>query len=243
MKYAENSSLRKNLQNIIKDKWMDKLRKLYYIIKGIDNIHQQKLIHCDIHHGNILFEQKYLSISDLGLCKPVENFQFSKKDDIYGVLPFVAPEILRGKPYSLASDIYSFSMIMWEFISGIPPFDDRKHDLYFALDICKGKRPEIIENTSQCYIELMKKCWNENLLKRPNALEIKNIIRNWYDIIGNVKKKLDNIDNDILVEFWKAEQKQLNTQINDKPIIKSHPQAYHTSHLLDFTKKLNEILS
>ena len=44
-------------------------------------------------------------ISDLGLCKPVEYFQNSKKDDIYGVLPFVAPEILRGKPYTKASDI------------------------------------------------------------------------------------------------------------------------------------------
>ncbi|CAI2165707.1 12759_t:CDS:2 [Funneliformis geosporum] len=39
-----------------------------------------------------------------------------------------SPKVLRGKPYSLASDIYSFSMIMWEFISGIPPFDNEAHD-------------------------------------------------------------------------------------------------------------------
>ncbi|CAI2193218.1 3958_t:CDS:2, partial [Funneliformis geosporum] len=57
------------------------------------------------------------------LCKPVEYFQSSKNNDIYGVLPFVVPEVLRGQPYTLASDIYSFSMIMWELISGIPPFD------------------------------------------------------------------------------------------------------------------------
>src|ERR1043165_2498560 len=102
-------------------------------------MHQQKLVHCDFHHGNILHEGLILSISDLGLCKPVENFQSSKKDDIYGVLPFVAPEVLRGKPYNAASDIYSFSMIMWEFTSGVLPFDDKKHDLYLALDICKGE--------------------------------------------------------------------------------------------------------
>ena len=242
MKYAEDGNLRKNLQNIIKDKWIIKLKKLYYIIKGLDNIHQQKLVHCDFHHGNILLENIILSISDLGLCKPIENFKSSKKDDIYGVLPFVAPEVLRYKPYSLASDIYSFSMIMWEFISGITPFNNRAHDLQLSISICKGERPEIIENTPQCYAELMKKCWDENPLNRPNASEIKKIIRNWYDIIGgDFNKKLDNIDNNILVEFWKAEQKQLNTQINYKPIIESHPQAYHTSHLLDFTKKLNEI--
>ena len=49
-------------------------------------------------------------------------------------------------------------MIMWEFISGIPPFDNREHNFQLALSICKGEHPEIIENIPQCYIELMKKC-------------------------------------------------------------------------------------
>ena len=57
--------------------------------------------------------------------------------------PYMAPEILRSKLYSRASDIYNFSMIMWEFISGVPPFDDRPHDLQLCLNICKGERPEL----------------------------------------------------------------------------------------------------
>src|SRR6185369_101985 len=102
--------------------------------------HKQGLIHCDFHHGNILSSYgSILSISDLGLCKPIEYFKSEFKDDIYGVLPFVAPEVLRGKPYTLASDIYSFSMIMWEFTSGVPPFNDRQHDYHLSLSICKGE--------------------------------------------------------------------------------------------------------
>ena len=42
-------------------------------------------------------------------------------------------EILRDKLYSQDSDIYSFSMIMWEFISGVFPFDNRPHDLLTLL--------------------------------------------------------------------------------------------------------------
>ncbi|CAI2194424.1 12870_t:CDS:1, partial [Funneliformis geosporum] len=45
---------------------------------------------------------------DLGLYKPVEYFQSFKNNDIYGVLPFVAPEVLRGQLYTLANDIYRF---------------------------------------------------------------------------------------------------------------------------------------
>ncbi|CAI2198168.1 15046_t:CDS:1, partial [Funneliformis geosporum] len=79
----------------------------------------------------------------------------TKKNEIYGVLPFVAPEVLRKQPYTLASDIYSFSMIMWKLISGIPPFNSETHDEQLAFRICNGKHPKIIENIPLCYISLM----------------------------------------------------------------------------------------
>ncbi len=248
MYHAKYGSLKENLSNIIKNQWIVKLIKLSSIINGLDLIHQQKMVHCDFHNGNILNTDlnSILSISDLGLCKPIEYFQSaSKKNDIYGVLPFVAPEVLRGKPYTTASDIYSFSMIMWEFTSGTPPFDDREHGLQLSLSICKGERPEIIENTPHCYIDLMKKCWDKDLLKRPNASEIKKIIDNWISNI--IKKDINKKSKNIAMEFYEAdkilEEKQINIS-NTSNITnnKSHSQAYHTSRLLDFTKKLNEIL-
>src|SRR6266540_1847840 len=135
-------------------------------------------------------------VRDLGLCKPMKYFESTfKKNDIYGVLPFVAPEILRGKPYTPASDIYSFSMIMWEFTSGFPPFDDIEHGFQLSLNICNGKRPKIIENTPQCYIDLMKKCWNEDPLKRPDAFEIKKIINYWISNIIKVEKSESESEN------------------------------------------------
>src|SRR5256886_9707901 len=94
--------------------------------------------------------------------------------------------ILRGKPYTPASDIYSFAMIMWELTSRVPPFDDRAHDFHLSLSICKGERPEIIDGTPQCYIDLMKKCWDLDPLKRPPASELKIIIKNWSDKFFNI---------------------------------------------------------
>jgi len=77
-------------------------------------------------------------------------------------------------------------MIMWEFTSGIPPFSDRAHDLQLCLSICGGERPKIIENTPQCYIDLMKKCWDKDPLKRPIALDM-------YRNIGVSAAKRDQI--------------------------------------------------
>src|SRR5688572_26822287 len=233
MDYAKNGSLKKNLLSIVKDKWIKKLINLFTIVSGLNVMHQQKMVHCDFHHGNILKTNSgsILSIGDLGLCKPIESL--SKKNDIYGVLPFMAPEVLRGKSYTPASDIYSFSMIMWELTSGIPPFNNRAHDLQLSLSICKGERPEIIENTPQCYVNLMKKCWNEDSSKRPYTSEMQNVIKCWiFRPYGN--KVSEELKSNIM-EFINAPIGRNNLAT------KSHSKACYTSRLLDFTsKKLNE---
>ncbi|EXX54880.1 Ste20p [Rhizophagus irregularis DAOM 197198w] len=210
---------------------------LYEIISGLSKIHGEELIHCDFHDGNILKHndenKDKIYISDLGLCQPAKSFL--KKYDIYGVIPFMAPEVLRGKSYTPASDIYSFSMIMWEFTSGIPPFNNRAHDLQLSLSICKGERPGIIENTPQCYVNLMKKCWNKNPLKRPSTSEVKGVFENW--IIRPYKNEVSKELKSNIMEF-------INAPIGHNNLTtKSHPKACFTSRLLDFTsKKLNEIL-
>src|SRR6266508_828885 len=93
-------------------------------------IHRKNHIHHDFHSGNILsYDYNDSQIGDLGLCQQVVD----KKDDtneIYGVIPYLAPEVLSGKPYTKASDIYSFSMIMWEHTTGKKPFYNRSHDHY-----------------------------------------------------------------------------------------------------------------
>ncbi|RGB27950.1 kinase-like domain-containing protein [Rhizophagus diaphanus] len=204
MDYANKGNLRGNLTRIIKSGWNKKLYMLFGIISGLNDIHKQNLIHCDFHDGNILnHNESKVYISDLGLCKPVKSFL--KKYDIYGVVPFMAPEVLRGNPYTPASDIYSFSMIMWEFTSGIPPFNNRAHDLQLCLSICEGERPEIINNTPQCYVNLMKQCWDENPLKRPSSEEVLNTIKEWIYLPINVK--VEDINEELkcnIMEFINA---------------------------------------
>ncbi|EXX58411.1 kinase-like domain-containing protein [Rhizophagus irregularis DAOM 181602=DAOM 197198] len=237
MDYADKGNLRKCLTNIITNDWRSKLHKLFMIIAGLHKMHEQNLIHCDFHDGNILINKDEIWISDLGLSRPVKSF--FKDDEIYGVMPFIAPEILRGKPYTPASDIYSFSMIMWEFTSGISPFNDRAYDVQLSISICEGERPEIIENTPQCYIDLMKKCWDGDLLKRPSTSEVLNVIKRWIYLPSEMEIK--NISEELksnIMEFINAPIGYIKPTMTE-----SHPQAYHTSRLFNFTsKKLNEIL-
>jgi serine/threonine protein kinase len=255
MSYAKKGSLRKCLPDIVKFKWQDKLQLLKKIILGLKVIHESNLTHGDFHDGNILMSDNCneIFIIDLGLCKPVSEFQDSDKEinEIYGVLPYMAPEILRNNPYTQASDIYSFSMIMWEFISGTPPFNHEAHDHYLILSICEGKRPEIMKNTPKCYIDLMKKCWNPNPSNRPTIKMLENIISEWVQCInkyyelnrdGKYKHIVPDVYNQLkndMFEFVKANEANLVQKQVNTPIIQSYPshsQAYYTS------RKLTEIL-
>jgi serine/threonine protein kinase len=241
MEYANKGNLRECLMEIT-NSWYHKLFLLYYIINGLDDIHRKDLIHCNFHDGNILYSSKFNKFIYGYISDYLESNQFRKsflkKDNIHGVIPFIAPEVLKGNPYTQASDIYSFSMIMWEFTSRIPPFSNRAHNIQLALSICKGERPEIIDNTPQCYIDLMKKCWDEDPLKRPAASEILDIIKKWISSPWNTK--IENINEELknnIIEFINAPIEHNN------PIIEFHSQAYYKSQLLDFTsKELNEAL-
>src|SRR5581483_11270862 len=104
MEYAENGSLRQILNdNFNSLNWTQKLCNLWYIASGLHGIHKGGLIHHDFHCGNILNNKGYSQITDLGLCKPANQ---SVDTQIFGVLPYVAPEVLKGKEYTQASDIY-----------------------------------------------------------------------------------------------------------------------------------------
>ncbi|RIA98797.1 kinase-like domain-containing protein, partial [Glomus cerebriforme] len=145
--------------------WERKLNKLYSISNGLFNIHKQEVIHRDLHSGNIFFYKgsaNYVDtvIGDLGISKSAT--ESTDDDENYGIIPYMAPEIFQGQKYTKASDIYSFGMIMWEFMTGRRPFWDRDHDTELIIEICDGLRPPIVTNAPEGYIDLMKECWHSD---------------------------------------------------------------------------------
>src|SRR5437868_14345152 len=95
LSYASEGNLRDYLQNnrsklTLKDRIMifrNLCNSLYYI-------HKKDLIHCDLHSGNMLIQGGGCFITDLRLCGPVDE---ESSDKIYGIVSYIAPEILIQK--------------------------------------------------------------------------------------------------------------------------------------------------
>ncbi|RGB39071.1 kinase-like domain-containing protein [Rhizophagus diaphanus] len=115
MKYAHKGNLSQYLSKNPKLSWKVKFGLILDIATGLADIHRAGLIHADFHSGNILVSAggKAL-ISDLGLSKKLNSSTYPATTEIYGVIPYVAPELFRRKTgYSQAADIYSFGIVLW----------------------------------------------------------------------------------------------------------------------------------
>ncbi|CAB4421442.1 unnamed protein product [Rhizophagus irregularis] len=166
-------------QNYNQLTWKEKIRIAFEIINAFYFIHLEKAIHRDLHSGNILYLQyndRWI-ISDFGFCGPADKSSKS----IYGNLPYIAPEVINGKGYTFASDIYSIAILMWEISSGYSPFIDYKHDdINLAMDIINGMRPEIMSDIPLEYKNLMVQCWDADPLKRPDIIALDKQITKIY---------------------------------------------------------------
>ena len=105
------------------------------------------------------------------------------------------------------------------------------------------------EKVPQCYVDLMKRCWHDDPSKRPAMSEVRHIIYSWVDGVNKDDNEIDQSFKDDIMEFRKADEvsqrkrgkgSTISKTINNKPITKSHPQAYNTSRLLGFVDKLSD---
>ncbi|CAG8678334.1 11727_t:CDS:2, partial [Acaulospora morrowiae] len=230
-----------NLRNLIRTHysnitWRMVIYMLSNIGDGLHKVHENNYCHKDLHSGNILnqiYSEKSFdsTISDFGLCRPAnEN---SVDQSLYGVLPFVAPEVLRGGKFTKAADIYGFGMIMFEILSGEPPFIDREHDIHLALALCEGERPPIPKYAPEPYIKLMEQCWSPDPNNRPTA----------YDLSEELIKWLNELEHDHVLlqlftkereEMWRARLRELVE--NPRPLKAS--QNLLTSKRFDYVRQL-----
>ncbi|CAB4400107.1 unnamed protein product [Rhizophagus irregularis] len=213
----KNCNLRQHLNNnFISMNWKEKLFTLYTIAYGLKDIHNKGLIHQDFHCGNILSNYVHQAfITDLGLCQPanVKSYQNSDKK-IYGVLPYVAPEVLRGKEYTQAT-----------------------HDEFLAMKICKGLRPKSNYKIPQLIFDIINQCWDADPLKRPNANKLYELLWNLYCDIKYNNNKVDSV-----IYGQVKEVDEINKKLSfSSPLISTstisymaHPQAVYASKLLDF---------
>jgi serine/threonine protein kinase/formylglycine-generating enzyme required for sulfatase activity len=95
------------------------------IAEGLAAAHEKDLIHRDIKPGNILLEagvHERVKITDFGLARAADDASMTRSGLIAGTPMYMAPEQALGKKLDQRADLFSLGSVLYQMVSGRPPF-------------------------------------------------------------------------------------------------------------------------
>uniref|UniRef100_A0A7S0VEY4 Protein kinase domain-containing protein n=1 Tax=Polytomella parva TaxID=51329 RepID=A0A7S0VEY4_9CHLO len=138
------------------------------ICRAFIYLHGQKpaLIHRDIKPANFLLDRAWkVKVCDFGLASN------TREQTGAGTPPYMAPELLSGKPYNEKVDVYAFGVLLNEMLGREAPF--------LGLDVpsirsrvLAGGRPDVPLSCPRPFQEMIQLCWDEDSKKRPTFVQL-----------------------------------------------------------------------
>ena len=125
MEYIEGNTL----TSIIANKRTISMNDILFIgaqvSSGLQAAHSKGLVHRDIKPGNIMITPEgKVKVTDFGIVSlQNEESDITKTGSILGTASYISPEQAQGKPVSKESDLYSLGTVLYELITGRPPFE------------------------------------------------------------------------------------------------------------------------
>ncbi|MHB8996074.1 MAG: Stk1 family PASTA domain-containing Ser/Thr kinase [Armatimonadota bacterium] len=116
-----------DLKRIIKEYAPLPLRKVLEVsiqcARALAYAHKQGLVHRDVKPHNILFtDDGRVKLSDFGIAAATGEGGLTDSGLVLGTAYYVSPEQAQGAPATVQSDIYSLGVVMFECVTGRPPF-------------------------------------------------------------------------------------------------------------------------
>ncbi|MDA0591553.1 MAG: bifunctional serine/threonine-protein kinase/formylglycine-generating enzyme family protein [Planctomycetota bacterium] len=125
MEYIPGQTLQQRLNGTGPLDLEEVLRLGKQIADGLAAAHAQGLIHRDIKPGNILLDtsvDNHVKITDFGLARAADDASMTQSGMIAGTPLYMAPEQAQGQKLDQRADLFSFGSVLYQMLSGRPPF-------------------------------------------------------------------------------------------------------------------------
>jgi serine/threonine protein kinase len=96
-------------------------RLAHDVLMALDVAHRAGIVHCDIKPSNVLLAGETAKVADFGIARAGAGLE-KATGELFGTPAYVAPERLVGMPAAPATDVYSLGVMLYQMLTGEPPF-------------------------------------------------------------------------------------------------------------------------
>jgi serine/threonine protein kinase len=158
-------------------------RLLATVARAVDYAHSRGVLHRDLKPSNILLDLHDIPhLTDFGIAKLLDqDTQLTQTAELLGTLSYMAPEQAAGKPISRGADIYSLGAMLYELLTGRPPFSGAKMDVLRQVISEDPPQPRLINSTIERDLEtICLKCLDKDPARRyATALQFAEDLERW----------------------------------------------------------------
>jgi tetratricopeptide (TPR) repeat protein len=133
------------------------------VAEGLAKAHAQGVVHRDIKPGNLILTEDGVRILDFGLATFADALKLTAENAAVGTIAYMSPEQVRGLPADARSDVWAVGAVLYEMLTGHPPFQG-SHAEAIAYAIrneaplpVRANRPEVPEDVEQLVFRALHK--------------------------------------------------------------------------------------
>lgn len=154
MELVPGGSLEDLLQQRKRFSWEQVVEFGLQMCAALECSHRHGVIHRDVKPGNFLIAANgRLKLSDFGLASVTASRRITQMGKTAGTFLYMAPEQIRGKELSPQTDLYALGCVLFELLTGRPPFVAETPAATLHMH-CKTPPPKIVESVLDCPVQL-----------------------------------------------------------------------------------------
>ncbi|MEU4222486.1 serine/threonine-protein kinase, partial [Actinoplanes sp. NPDC026623] len=151
--------------------WQESAQIGVAVADALTAAHANGVVHRDIKPGNVMLTPTGVKILDFGISATTGEPDDDETGATFGTPAYVAPERLDGKPAEPATDVYGLGVLLYEMVTGQPPYPV---DTWEELDAARTVPPRALPaDLPAAFRDLVEACLREEPDRRPTAAHVR----------------------------------------------------------------------